>query len=453
MNDWSMAEQHAERGWRHYEAGRWDHALRLLRRALSIQPDQAEWWFGVGLSLDALQRYPEAVDAYRRVLDINPEDAEAMLHLGLGLLRLNQPEEALEQLDRAHAEDPTQHASQCNRIAALTQLGDHEQAELTFYLAQQDEPDCPVCFDHMAHSLAIRGELPRAIWCWQRTLELDPIHPQARANAARAHWYLGQLSRARFLFERHTDEQPDDKVALLEHASLLLELDELDEAEARLQTLTNEEPNHAIAHHLLGDLYIKRAQADRATQAYQQARRCEPNRPGIDLGLALAAQLNGDDDAREHHLLAELNRGGQDGRQVLELARQLLDAGLCDQAIALLTPVIDGFDDLLANDDASLAEALRLRALAFSAAGYHGQAIADCREAVRLSPKLADAWRQLVDAYEQTGQLHRALVCLNHAIDLSPDDAPETGDLRKTASRLRRMALTRAAMKTLRRAA
>ena len=56
MNDWSMAEQHAERGWRHYEAGRWDHALRLLRRALSIQPDQAEWWFGVGLSLDALHQ-------------------------------------------------------------------------------------------------------------------------------------------------------------------------------------------------------------------------------------------------------------------------------------------------------------------------------------------------------------------------------------------------------------
>ena len=134
--------------------------------------------------------------------------------------------------------------------------------------------------------------------------------------------------------------------------------------------------------------------------------------------------------------------------------------GLTDAVFAIVLALLflrnqppGSFDDLLANDDASLAEALRLRALAFSAAGYYDQAIADCREAVRLCPQLADVWRQLVDAYEQNGQLHRALVCLNHAIDLSPDDAPQTSDLRKTANRLRRMALTRAAMKTLRRAA
>lgn len=449
MNDWSLAEQHAERAWRHYEAGRWDHALRLLRRALAIQPDQPEWWFGVGLTLDALNRYDQAADAYRKVLELEPDDAEARLHLGIDLLRMNQPTLALEHFDRAHAADPTQHACQCNRIAAHAQLDDHQQAELVFYLAQQDEPNCPVCFDHIAHSLAMRGELARAIWCWQRTLELDPSHPQARANTARAHWYLGQLSRARFLFERHVDEQPDDRVAALEHASLLLELDQLDEAELRLKKLLADQPDHATAHHLLGDLYIKRAQPDPAINAYLAARQHQPERPGIDLGLALAARLTHDDEARNRHLLAELNHAGQDARQVLELSRQLLDARLSEQVIALLSPMIDGFDDLFASDDASLAEALRLRALAFTAGDRLDHAIADCREAVRLAPALATAWRQLVDAYTQTGQLHRAIVCLNHIIDLKPDD----DELRRLASRLRRQALIKSTVRTLRRAA
>ncbi|MFN3168399.1 MAG: tetratricopeptide repeat protein [Phycisphaeraceae bacterium] len=449
MNDWSLAEQHAERAWRHYESGRFDHALRLLRRALSIQDNQAEWWFGLGLTLDALHRYHEAADAYRRVLDLRPGDAEAMLHLGLGLLRLDKPAEALEQLDAAYAEDPTQHACQCNRIAALAQLGEHEQAELTFYLAQQDEPDCPVCFDHVAHSLAMRGELPKAIWCWQRTLELDPSHPQARANTARAHWYLGQLTRARFLFERHCDEQPDDRVAKVEHASLLLELDELNEAERRLAAIIADQPHHATAQHLLGDLHIKRNQPAHAAECYHAARAAEPDRPGIDLGLALAAKLVGDESARARHLLAELDRAGQDARQVLELSRQLLDANLGDQVIALLSPMIDGFDDLMVGDDASLAEALRLRGLAMRSAGRDDQAIADCREAVRLCPQMVDAWRQLVHAYTQTGQLHRAIVCLNHAIDLTPDDA----ELRSLASKLRRQALVKSTVKTIRRAA
>ncbi|MFK7789011.1 MAG: tetratricopeptide repeat protein [Phycisphaeraceae bacterium] len=449
MNDWSIAEQHAERAWRHYEAGRWDHALRLLRRALTINPDQCDWLFGVGLTLDALQRYDEAVDAYRKLLAVEPNDHEALLHLGMDLIRLGEPAEALTYIDEAHAADPKQHACNCHRIAAHAQLGDHDQAELTFYLAQQEEPNCPVCFDHIAHSLAMRGELDRAIWCWGRTRQLDPIHPQAQANAARAHWYLGELDQARALFEKHLEDQPDDPHAQIEFASLLLEAEDLDAAYTQLTALLNNHPDHAVAHHLRGDLHIKRSEPDEAIACYLAARQHQPDRPGIELGLALAAQQLGHNTARIAHLLAELESPGQDARQVLELARQLLDAHLSEQVITLLSPIVEGMDDLLVNDDASLAEAHRLRALAMVAASNHDQAIPDCREAVRLCPTLTEAWLQLVDSYTATAQLHRAIVCLNHAIELSPNDA----ELRKLVGKLRRQTMTRNAVKSIRRAA
>lgn len=449
MNDWSIAEQHAERAWRHYEAGRWDHALRLLRRALAINPDQCDWLFGLGLTLDALSRYEEAADAYRKLLTIEPNDHEALLHLGMNLIRLGQPEEALAYIDKAHEVDPKQHACNCHRIAAHAQLGDHDQAEVVFYLAQQEEPDCPVCFDHIAHSLAMRGELQRAIWCWKRTRELDPIHPQAQANAARAHWYLGELKQARALFEAHLSDQCDDPHAQIEYASLLLESEDLDAAYKQLSDLIQQHPDHAVAHHLCGDLHIKREEPELAIESYFAARQHQPDRPGIDLGLALAAHQLGDEADRVKFLLAELDNPGQDARQVLELARQLLDASLSEQAITLLSPIVEGMDDLLVSDDASLAEAHRLRAIAMVAAEDHDQAIADCREAVRLCPTLTAAWLQLVDSYTQTNQLHRAIVCLNHAIELSPED----DSLRKLAGKLRRQAMTRGALKSIRRAA
>ncbi|MEO0477186.1 MAG: tetratricopeptide repeat protein, partial [Planctomycetota bacterium] len=318
-----------------------------------------------------------------------------------------------------------------------------------FYLAQQEEPDCPVCFDHIAHSLAMRGELERAIWCWKRTRELDPIHPQAQANAARAHWYLGQLDEARALFEAHLDDQDEDPHAQIEYASLLLEVEDLDAAYTQLTALIEQHPDHAVAHHLRGDLHIKRVEPNEAIVSYLAAREHEPERAGIDLGLALAAQQLGDEPARVKHLLAELNHPGQDARQVLELARQLLDANLGEQVIALLSPIVEGMDDLMVADDASLAEAHRLRALAMVAANDHAQAIADCREAVRLCPTLCEAWLQLVTSYTTLGQLHRAIVCLSHAIELEPNDA----ELRKLAGRLRRQAMTRNAVRTIRRAA
>ncbi|MEM9345491.1 MAG: tetratricopeptide repeat protein [Planctomycetota bacterium] len=449
MNDWSIAEQHAERAWRHYEAGRWDHALRLLRRALSINPDQCDWLFGVGLTLDAMSRFEEAAAAYRKLLEIEPNDHEALLHLGMNLIRLGEPQEALDYIDKAEAADASAHVCRCHRIAAYAQLGEHDKAELTFYLAQQDEPDCPVCFDHIAHSLAIRGELQRAIWCWKRTRELDPIHPQAQANAARAYWYLGELDQARQLFEVHLDDQPEDPHAQLEYASLLLEAEDLDAAHRQLKSLIQQHPDHVVAYHLLGDLFIKRNEPDKAIASYHAAREHQPDRPGIELGLALAAQQLGDEAARTRHLLAELNHAGQDARQVLELARQLLDANLAEQVTALLSPLVEGMDDLLVNDEASLAEAHRLRALAMAQGHDHAQAIADCREAVRLCPTLIEAWLQLVTSYTTTGQLHRAIVCLNHAIELSPDDQ----ELRKLVGRLRRQAMTRNAVRTIRRAA
>ena len=204
-----------------------------------------------------------------------------------------------------------------------------------------------------------------------------------------------------------------------------------------------------MAHHLLGDLHIKRNQPTEAIACYLAVRQHQPDRPGIELGLALAAQQLGDDDARAAHLLAELDSPGQDARQVLELARQLLDADLSEQAITLLSPIVEGMDDLLVNNEPSLAEAHRLRALAMVAADKHDQAILDCREAVRLCPTLAEAWLQLVDSYTATAQLHRAIVCINHAIELSPQDA----DLRKLAGKLRRQAMTRNAVKSIRRAA
>lgn len=449
MNDWSIAEQHAERAWRHYEAGRWDHALRLLRRALAINPDQADWLFGLGLTLDAMQRYEEATDAYRKLIVQEPDDQEALIHLAMGLIRLGQPNEALTHIDKAEQVGPKQHACNCHRIAAYAQLGNHDQAELCFYLAQQDEPNCPICFDHIAHSLAMRGELDRAIWCWKRTRELDPVHPQANANAARAHWYLGQLTQARTLFETHLEEQPNDEPAQIEYASLLLEAEDLDAAHQQLTHIITQHPDHATAHHLLGDLHIKRNQPDQATAAYLAARQHQTDRSGIDLGLALAAEQRGDTAARQQHLLAELNNPGQDARQVLELARQLLDASLSEQVITMLSPIVEGMDDLLLNDDASLAEAHRLRALAWTIANDHDQAIADCREAVRLCPTLREAWLQLVDSYTQTHQLHRAIICLNHAIELTPEDE----SLRKLASKLRRQAMTRNAVQSIRRAA
>lgn len=449
MHDWTFAEQNAARAWRHYEAGRWEHALKDLRKALAVNPDQPEWLFGLGLTLDALGRFHEAAHSYQAVLTYRPDDVEALLHLGINQVRLMQSEDAIDTFERVQELDPNSHAGYCHRIAAYTQLGEHDQAELMFYLAQQSEPDCPVCFDHLAHALATRAELPRAVWCWKRVLDLDRHHPLVHANLGRAHWYLGEFAKARHYLEHHVLCDPADVETTLELAALLLEMDQTEAAAGYLSTAVSLSPKNARAYHLLGDAALKLGRTEDAEDAFNTARRIEPGRPGLGLGLALAARLRGDLPASVQHLLAELNVGGQDGRQVLQTARLLVEAEHHEHAIALLTPMAEALDDLFLDDRAGLSRLLQIRGVALAAVGRHDQAITDCRRACKLDRNNTAALQQLVVEYLHIGDTDRARVCLHRAIEQCPDDA----HLRHLATQLKWQRLGTLAAKVMGKAA
>src|SRR5437764_14331493 len=87
MNDWSEAEQHVERAHELYQAGRWAEAEGELRAALSLNPYQAEWHFNLGLTLEASERYDEAVTAFKESFDLGRRDGSSALMVGVNFLR------------------------------------------------------------------------------------------------------------------------------------------------------------------------------------------------------------------------------------------------------------------------------------------------------------------------------------------------------------------------------
>src|SRR4051794_17486810 len=71
MNDWDDAERRVEKAQELFEQRRWQEALEELRAATSINPYNGSWFFNIGLTLDELDRYEEALDAYRQALEID----------------------------------------------------------------------------------------------------------------------------------------------------------------------------------------------------------------------------------------------------------------------------------------------------------------------------------------------------------------------------------------------
>src|SRR6478672_4747647 len=122
MNDWNDAERRVERAQELFEQHKWQEALEELRAATSINPYNASWFFNIGLTLDELGRF----------------------------------EEALRTFERLESLDPTFEPSYCGRILTYTELGEHDRAEEMFYLARLYKEHCDDCFYNMGISLSAR---------------------------------------------------------------------------------------------------------------------------------------------------------------------------------------------------------------------------------------------------------------------------------------------------------
>ena len=178
MNEWFDAEQRVERAQQLSESQRWVEALAEIEVALTINPNNATWHAQRGYILEELDQCEEAVRAYERAQDLEPGDRDVSVALGVALIQLGRNARAVEIFEGLARAHPDFEAAYCHRIAAYAELGLHDRAEEMFYLAQELDDCCPHCFFHIAVSLLTRGQTERAIYCWERVLELASDSPR-----------------------------------------------------------------------------------------------------------------------------------------------------------------------------------------------------------------------------------------------------------------------------------
>ncbi len=491
MSEWNDAEEHAERAQRFYRAGQWEHALRELQEALDQRPDEGEWLFGLGLTLDALERYDEAAEAFEKALVHRGEDVPGLLHLGIDLIRAGQPERAVQALERVNQLDAGVALAYVHRILAYSLLDRHDDAEVMFYLARQHRPEAEaspptdaksfgqivsdleqsldaddaqgpsdalgeddsghlfydgdletqaIAYDYLAQSLAARDEHDRAAWCWHETLRLDPAHPDANRSLALLHQQRGQIERARLHYQRQLRLDPDDVDTLLDFADMLFDNDRLAEAGEKYRRALDCDGTLAVAHQRLGDLALINSHLAAAIDRYERARQLDPSLPGVHLGLATAAHQRGHDQQAREWVLEELGREGQTAEQVIDLACLLTELGLHRKTVSLLTPLLSGADDLLMSDNELYASALLCRGEAQIAMGEWVEGSADCERSLKLIPDQLPALLQLAEAQFQAGDLDAARSWLRRGFDASPHHGPLRRLHRKVQiARLRQM--------------
>lgn len=176
---------------------RYEQALTLLKRALELEPNEANAWNYLGDAYVALRRYNEALDAYEELLKVNPYDefahndiayvhrvqlryheAEASFrkqlelnpldkfaHTSLGglLVDMKKYAEAVPQLEKAISLAPDDAPLHVHLGTALIHLSKDEPALAAFAKAVELSAT-PATWNNIAYQLALKGvHLDRAL--------------------------------------------------------------------------------------------------------------------------------------------------------------------------------------------------------------------------------------------------------------------------------------------------
>jgi tetratricopeptide (TPR) repeat protein len=425
MSNWFDAEEHADRALEMYERGRWAEAEAELRKAIALNPDQPEWHFNLGLTLEASERDAEAMTCFERAVDLMPGHLDPLLAAGIVANRLGKFARAIELFQRALRVDARCELAYAHLIESHVRLGRHEEAEVAFYLAQQAlEERSPHCLAMIAESLIQRRQYERAEWCLWQALRLDPAIGRLRARLGAVYAATGRPRRALQMFLRDLRDDPGNIDTLLEYGEALVDLGRLPEAAEKFRRVLELEPANVDAHFRLGEIALEAGRFEQAHLEFELVLKLDPQFPQVRVALAEALLRRHRVERARPFLRDELDllqaaeqaaeQAADDRFDLGRFGALLLDAGLPAEAAGVFEQAIR------ANEENP--EVLRKLALARFRAGDREAGVAASRRVLRLDAKCVASMHNLALAALEQGRLRLAAGWIDRGLRVDRHD-------------------------------
>jgi len=431
MSSWQDAEQHADRALEMYERGRLAEAETELRKALDIDPDQGDWHFNLGLTLERTGRDGEALSSYEQASRLLVEAIDPQLAAGSTCLRLSRFNDSIDWLDKVLALDSSIEPAWSLLIDANAALGNHDAAETAFYMAQ-DAPADPSAhvLVSMSASLLSRGLLDRAVWCAREALKIDSNVQNGRLRLASALVASGQGQQASQILLQELRDDPGNVQALLLHADVLAESGRTNEALIKLHRVLELEPANVDAHILAGTFAIEDKRWEESFIAWGLVRRLQPSHPTACLYLAQTLLAMGRGASAKPLLQEYVDRMDKNAtaQEKILIAELLLSADEPTLATSLLEPLRESISD----EDVLTPKCLRLLAVSLFGSGMIDEGASISRKVLRFDPNCIASIHNLALAAVKNDRYRSAWGWVRRGLAVDPYD----NDLRRLRSRL-----------------
>ncbi len=253
------------------QVGKYDVAVRFIKKAIQIIPHIPVSYSNLGIALKGLGRMDEAIASFKKAIDINPEFPDAHNNLGIAFKDLGRLEESIKSYNKAIAINPEFAEAYCNLGNVLRDLGQLDEAIVNYNLAISIKPDFVQAHSNLGDALRKSDRREEAVTSFSKAITINPEFAEAYCNLGNTFNDLDKLEEAVASYNKAISIKSDYAVAYSNLSRTLINLGRLEEAIASCNKAISINQNLAEAHCTLANAFNKLDRLEEAVASYNKA--------------------------------------------------------------------------------------------------------------------------------------------------------------------------------------
>ena len=314
----SSPEMHNNMGRVHLRNGQLDKARSEFRKALELDPQNADALLNLASIQAAEGRNADAELLIKRALQVNPDSIGALSQLAELERDRGNLDEAIRLFEIAMEIDDSLPFLYQGYGDVLQRAGRLEGAEEAFQMVLQLDPDSFKAHYNLGVTYGNQRRIDDAVAEYEKALEIGPNHPEASLahnNLGAIALDRGQTDEAMEHFERSVGVAPRHLESRYNLALIYMEKRRVEDAVEMLEAATRVDPNHELVNVRLGLAYLESGRGEDAFRTFTLVRRLYPGNWVAPLGLAVLHAANQRPGQARELLDVALELGGQQARQ------------------------------------------------------------------------------------------------------------------------------------------
>jgi len=258
--------------WEYLRAGDYQNAERQCRKAMKMNPENAQAYYFLGLAKFGRNEHDEAIKYLLQAAKREPGKGEIYTNLGVAYIAKGMLNEAVGYLQKALQIDPNDGGAHYNLGVVMLRRADNQGAIKCMSNAVRLKPDDYEVHYDLARVLDEEGHVDQAVEHYLRTVQLKPDHAMAHARLGMALCAKGAFKDGLPYLSTAVELNPADTSLRYNLGITLARVKQHNQAIAQWLVVLRREPRNADVLSCLAASYAETGRLDEAFKSLEEAR-------------------------------------------------------------------------------------------------------------------------------------------------------------------------------------